>query len=75
MSIRLEAMAGGSGDGKASIPYLLYNPFVFSDEDCLLPERTIYLAQGWLLRALTPPQQIYLSFKFFDFDSFLGFCF
>ncbi|CAG7910966.1 unnamed protein product, partial [Brassica rapa] len=45
--------------GKASIPYLLYNPFVFSDEDCLLPERTIYSAQGWLLRALTPPTNIF----------------
>ncbi|KAL0647589.1 hypothetical protein Bca4012_045880 [Brassica carinata] len=30
--------------GKASIPYLLYNPFVFSDEDCLLPERTMAFA-------------------------------
>ncbi|KFK26063.1 hypothetical protein AALP_AA8G198400 [Arabis alpina] len=56
-------MAGGSGDGKGFDALFLNLPFVFCDEDCLLPESTIIrLCDG--CAGFNPPNQIFEFSKF-----------
>jgi len=74
------SLAGGSGDGKVSIPFIVNVPLFSAMKTASCLSARFYSALWWLLRALTPTQpNIYVFLKILDFDYLrfllLAFCF